>query len=322
MVNVHRHTSSIKFLEPDYSGLRLIVIDSQNQVFLYNSINGTSILLKDPEDFPTNIRKIFWESWSPNKGVFIISDERTMFIYSYARDSIYDQTIDFVGRMKIPINQYPLMLYNGVIVCQTESGKTSTFLLSTHDLTEKLNDHSRLHTEFLRDILKLRRYQDAWKICESLDEPEAWKELGKQAMIDMDIGFALRVYRKIQDAGMVYSLESLKNIEERNLIAGWMAQYLGDFDLAQKMFLSSSKPREALEMRQNLQDWDAALLLANRLSKESIPLIAREYAGQLEFQGDYRNALDNYEKACKFEDDEEMNSDPELSDHIQVSNSD
>ena len=49
-------------------------------------------------------------------------------------------------------------------------------------------------------------------------------------------------------------------------------------------------------MRRDLLHWDSALQLAKALAPEQIPYISREYAQQLEFTGDYMNALSHYEK--------------------------
>lgn len=143
--------------------------------------------------------------------------------------------------------------------------------------------------------MKSRRYQDSWKICAHLNDTQAWREFGKQALIDLDTELALRIFRSIGDSGIVLSLEKIKCVEERNLLAGHISLCLENYDLAQKLFLTSSRPIEALDMRQNLQDWTAALLLAKRLAPQLIPLISLEYATQLEFQGDYHSALEHFE---------------------------
>lgn len=49
-------------------------------------------------------------------------------------------------------------------------------------------------------------------------------------------------------------------------------------------------------MRRDLLHWDSALQLAKALDPEQIPYISREYAQQLEFTGDYINALSHFEK--------------------------
>lgn len=94
---------------------------------------------------------------------------------------------------------------------------------------------------------------------------------------------ALRVYRYIEDASMVWSIQALENIEELSLLRGHVCTILGKYDEAEKYFLQSSEPVEALYLRRDLMQWVPALNLAQKLKPEEIPFIAREYAQQLEF---------------------------------------
>lgn len=57
---------------------------------------------------------------------------------------------------------------------------------------------------------------------------------------------------------------------------------------AQKLFLSSSRPLTALEMRRDLLQWEQALALAKTLAPDQLGPISREYAQQLEFRGEYQ----------------------------------
>ncbi|XP_076854842.1 WD repeat-containing protein 19-like [Brachyhypopomus gauderio] len=84
--------------------------------------------------------------------------------------------------------------------------------------------------------------------------------------------------------------------EDQNLLAGHLAMFLNDYNQAQDLYLASSYPMAALEMRKDLLHWDSTLQLAKRLQPEEIPFISKEYAVQLEFVGDYTNALAHYEK--------------------------
>ncbi|XP_015782176.1 WD repeat-containing protein 19-like [Tetranychus urticae] len=310
MVNVYRHQIGINLISPDITGLRLILVDSRSRVYVYNAVTDEAFILEQPEDFPTSIRSILWESYHPSKHVFSLTDERNLWVYAYVCDSLEGQFIEYIERMKFPVGQYPLLLHNGVILCQTESGKTSNFILTSYNWVSSMKDvkGSVKEIDILSTTLKLRRYSDAWNICNSLNDTTLWKTFGQQALKDLNIDLARRIYRTIGDSGMVHSLEKLNYVEERNLIAGFVSLFLNQFDVAQKFFLASSKPREALEMRQNLQDWDSALALANRLAPDSVPIISREYASQLEFQGDYQSALEHYDKALIEEENDDLNT--------------
>lgn len=94
---------------------------------------------------------------------------------------------------------------------------------------------------------------------------------------------ALRVYKQLQDVATVSSLREIMDVEDRKVLCGYMALFLGEFDRAQSWFLNSSKPTAALEMRCDLLQWDQALQLAKRMAPERVPYISKEYAQQLEF---------------------------------------
>ena len=47
---------------------------------------------------------------------------------------------------------------------------------------------------------------------------------------------------------MVLALLRIRDIEDRNLLSGYVAMFLGDFQLAQDLFLSSSLPMAALNV--------------------------------------------------------------------------
>ena len=55
---------------------------------------------------------------------------------------------------------------------------------------------------------------------------------------------------------MVLSLEEIKTVEDKNLLAGNVAMFLGEFSTAQELFLASSQPSAALDMRRDLLHWD------------------------------------------------------------------
>ena len=112
----------------------------------------------------------------------------------------------------------------------------------------------------------------------------------------LEVDFAVRVYRQLNDVSLVWSLDEIKDIEDKKLLSGHIAMMLSDYQLAQDLYLQSSQPVEALHMRRDLLQWDQALTLADRLAPGEIPTISREFAQQLEFTGDYPAALLHYER--------------------------
>lgn len=295
-VVIYRHSFGVQTIEANLNGTRLVLFDERNDVFVYNVYNETCVQIA-AEHVPSKPLKILWESWLNDKCVFTICDSKFMHVYAAPRNTIEGPTVEYVGKMKIPTGQFPLLLYNGVIVCQTKSGKTSNFILSTHDYSFKSNASEALQREVLRNIIKLRRFQDAIKICTYLNDDQLWEELGKAALFNLQIDVAIRVYKQLGKFGLVHSLLQYKQEEEHSLFCGYLAELLGEFDLAQKLFLSSSKPLCALEMRKNLFHWDEALALARHLSPSEISFISRELAQHEEYAQNYQKALENFEVA-------------------------
>lgn len=74
------------------------------------------------------------------------------------------------------------------------------------------------------------------------------------------------------------------------MLVGHIACMLFKPDQAQEMFMRSSKPELALDMRMDLQDWFAALKLAKQIAPEKEQFICRKLASQVENQGNTAEA--------------------------------
>ncbi|NWR15309.1 WDR19 protein, partial [Emberiza fucata] len=293
-VNEYRHPVSVRKVFPDPNGTRMAFIDDKSDGFVYCPVNDR---VYEVPDFSPTIKGILWENWPMDKGVFVAFDDDKVYTYVFHKDTIQGSKIILAGGTEVPYSHKPLLLYNGELTCQTPSGKTSSIYLSTHSFLGNLKDFGPdMLRQMLTQTLMLKRFSEAWEICRLLNEQSCWNELAKACLHHMEVDFAIRVYRTSGNAGMVMSLEQIKGIEDHNLLAGHLAMFTSDFNLAQDLYLASSCPIAALEMRKDLQHWDKALQLAKRLAQDQIPFISKEYAVQLEFMGDYVNALAHYEK--------------------------
>ncbi|XP_051054370.1 WD repeat-containing protein 19 [Phodopus roborovskii] len=293
-VNDYRHPVGVKKLFPDPNGTRLVFIDEKSDGFVYCPVNDATYEIPD---FSPTIKGVLWENWPMDKGVFIAYDDDKVYTYVFHKDTIQGSKVILAGGTKLPFSHKPLLLYNGELTCQTQSGKINSIYLSTHSFLDSVKDAEPADLrQMLMQTLMLKRFSDAWEICKMLNDRMAWDELARACLHHMEVEFAIRVSRTIGDVGTVMSLEQIKGIEDYNLLAGHLAMFTNDFNLAQDLYLASSCPVAALEMRRDLQHWDSALQLAKRLAPDQIPFISKEYAIQLEFTGDYVNALAHYEK--------------------------
>ncbi|XP_018591517.1 WD repeat-containing protein 19 [Scleropages formosus] len=294
-INEYRHAVGVRKLFPDPNGTRLVFIDDKSDGFLYCPVNDS--VFEIPSFSPT-IKGVLWDNWATDKNVFVAYDDDKVYTYAFHKDTIQGSKVILAGGTKLPFSHKPLLLYNGELTCQTQSGKTSNVMLSTHTFLERSSKDSGSTQlgHLLTQALVLRRFSEAWELCRAQNDADSWRELGRACIHHMEVELAIHVYRMVRDVGMVMSLEEIKGIEDQNLLAGHLAMFTNDFNQAQDRYLASSCPIAALEMRRDLQHWDSALQLAKRLAPAQIPFISKEYAMQLEFTGDYVNALAHYEK--------------------------
>nr|XP_020479849.1 WD repeat-containing protein 19 isoform X2 [Monopterus albus] len=298
-VSSYSHSVGVRKVFPDLNGTRLVFIDDKSCGFLLSPANATDSCFELPNFSPT-IKGVLWDNWHADRGVFVAYDDDKVYTYALHKTTIYGPRVLLVGSTALPFSQKPLLLHNGELTCQTASGKTNEVALSTHSFlkhsADTLTDSPPELSKQITQALVLKRFHEAFDLCKAAGSDTDWAELGKACLVHMEVELAIQVYRMSGNAGMVLSLQGIQGIENRNLLAGHLAMFLDDYNLAQDLYLSSNCPITALEMRRDLLHWDSALLLAKSLAENQIPFISKEYAIHLEFIGDYVNALAHYEK--------------------------
>lgn len=206
-----------------------------------------------------------------------------------------------ISETSILSDQTPLLLCDSELCLATSDGNLSTVVLTSHLNRATVETKSQIKT-----FIDMRRFDDAWHLCKSINRPDIWYELGKAAIAELDINFgtfvitywlmliqdleiflihciAIRVHRQMGNAAIVYALKAISSVEDINFISGFCALLLGEIDKAKTCFAKSINPIEALDLCRDLLQWEQAIALAETLAPEQIPLIAREYAHQLEF---------------------------------------
>uniref|UniRef100_A0A671THC5 WD repeat-containing protein 19 n=1 Tax=Sparus aurata TaxID=8175 RepID=A0A671THC5_SPAAU len=296
-VSSYSHSVSVRKVFPDLNGTRLVFIDDKNGGFLLSTATDSCSELPN---FSPTITGVLWDNWHADRGVFVAYDDDKVYTYALHKTTIYGPRVVLVGSTPLLFSQKPLLLHNGDLTCQTASGKTSEVTLSTHSFlkhsTSTSSDSPPELSKQLGQALKLKRFHEALDLCKLAGSNSDWAELGKACLVHMEVELAIQVYRMSGNVAMVLSLQGIQGREDMNLRAGHLAMFLGDYNLAQDLYLSSSYPIAALEMRRDLLHWDSALMLAKRLAEDQISFISKEYAVHLEFIGDYVNALAHYEK--------------------------
>ena len=115
------------------------------------------------------------------------------------RQSIKAKFVLKVGsETKLLSEQIPLMLCDGDLCVYTAGGSLSSVTLATHKNLPGVEVEQQLD-----QLLALRKYQDAFSLCKALNQETHWIKLGESCLSDLDITFALKVFRKLGHAAMV-----------------------------------------------------------------------------------------------------------------------
>ena len=303
-INEYRHTTgTVERVYPNKSGTRLVFVDNEHKGFVLNPVDNTQIAIPK---FPPAASYVLWDT--QDKNVFCVADTGVTEIavtYILRNETIRGQLVSQVSVTKVSGGVVPILMTDGEVYAQKPNGEMTSLVLTSHDglsVVRKGVDKAR---QTMQQFLALGRLKDAWTIALKLHNREIWLALARKAMEMLDVDLAVRVYRELKDASMVQSLEKLLHLEDKNLICGHLCLLAGDYNSAQKHFLSSSGALAALQMRRDLLHWNHALKLAETLSPEQIPEICREYAQQLEFKGEYDHAFKRYEQGVIREDNVE-----------------
>ncbi|XP_071642364.1 WD repeat-containing protein 19 [Temnothorax longispinosus] len=286
------HNNGIKELHLDANGIQLCFVDNKSDVYVFDPINEAAIAVPD---CPDNIDGILWDQNIFERAIFAVYNKSVIVTYIFVKYFVEGTKVIKISTTKLPSDSVPLLMYSGEVTLSTMGSKLIQSTLTSHEEVGNIVESKKINEIFNNQIL-CRRFQQAWNSCEKLNEKDAWLKLGQSAIANLNVEFAIRVYRHMEDAAMVWTLQNMENIDELALLCGHACILLGNYNEAEKYFLQSSEPVQALYLRRDLMQWEQALSLAQKLKPDEIPFIAREYAQQLEFTGNYPKALTNYER--------------------------
>ena len=156
----------------------------------------------------------------------------------------------------------------------------------------------------------IQKFWNCLKAVEFLPEKkeEYYERLGKEALRNCNIEVAEEAFRRAKNISLVLTVQSFKHEYEKSILLGHIATILNDENLAQDLFIKSSKPELALDLRCDLQDWHIALKLAKTYKPHKEPFISRKLAYLLETQNNYAEAIKLYEKSLILRVTEFLNS--------------
>lgn len=101
---------------------------------------------------------------------------------------VLEQVLNQLATMPIPFGNMPLLLSKGIVFCNTQNGRINTMLLKSHKTETNLDGKSAEELqESLQQSVTLKRWRNAWRICDYMKDDDAWKVLARAALDDLNI---------------------------------------------------------------------------------------------------------------------------------------
>jgi WD repeat-containing protein 19 len=306
-----RFDSGVSNVFPNSSGTRIVVKDITGGGYLYTAVNETKLTIPN---FSSNVNRVLWDEADLN--MFITCETEKLTGYLYSPITLYGPNVDTLRELlsiedldrntrdsvtMLEKGQKPLVLYKGIVFCHSESqGNIKGNFLSSHTYLSQWrgkNDTPEGHYKYFLQNLVLKRFKACYPVAERLGGIKIPEVLGKLALQNLDLEVAEKAYQLSKNVGMVYSINAIKQESEKQVLLGFVAMILHQHDIAQELFMKSSQPKLALEMRCDLQDWLIAMQLSRTTVPHMEPIICKNLASQVETQGNYIDALKLFEKA-------------------------
>jgi len=308
----------IQSLHPNALGTRVLVLDAARAGYLYNpAAHGADRAFLPLPDFPAEQRAthVLWDVVDRH-AIHILNGDNHLHTYVYAASSMTGPSVANVGPLEISEcgdvtmspcaysfvtakHGVPILAHAGRLLCVGRK-KLRSILAPSYpdDDTGDETDSVATMTERFKQCLALLHFGDAGTLARRLNNRACWLALSSKAIELLDLPTAIWVYRALGDAGMVVGLEKVQHVEDQKLLAGHMALLFGRYGQAEELFLASSCPAAAVDMRRDLLQFQQALKLARAVAPQYVTEVAVQYAQQLELQdGDYDGALRVYEMA-------------------------
>ena len=301
----YSHKSGVRHIACNLVGTKIVFVDDSGLGYLFdpNSLNLIEI-----ESFPPDCSRIFWDK--KENHIFYAFGGDGVHIFIYSRNSIRGESISKYGPLDIDADGeismtphvysfdsdlLPILAFGGEYTCLRKSD--SKIIFSYSDFASDRKDSSNNYEVQFVSNLAVQKLDIAWKYALLVNSTPYFKALANKCFEVMNLDLAIEVFRHLSNAGMVALIENINQYEDKNILAGKIAMLFMDYDLAQQHFLSSTSPLMALQMRKDLRDWQEALKLSETLYPQVEADISIEYAKELQFLGNYKGALLNFEKA-------------------------
>lgn len=209
-LNKYKHTVGIKKIFAESYGMSVIFIDNNSEGYIYNPINDTIIKI---EGISPTTQGVLWETYEPNKWIFVSFDGTTIKTFVYSKYSMSGANCILIAETNQPYSSLPLLLFKGVVVFLDAGGKILQLKLASH--THDVNLDEMKPEELIDGLRKnymLKLYDEAYFFAQRVQDKLELLSFARHTLAHLDVEYAIKVFRLCGQADMVFALNSIKVI--------------------------------------------------------------------------------------------------------------
>ena len=289
----YKHDCAIISITANISKTRLVFIDINSDVFIFNPVKMTVLTSCDSSENITKIHGTTTLFDVTDRNVFAVIGSKSAAIYYFTDQNAKGPQLVHLCSSTISIMRSPLGLHSGSLIFLDGQSNEQTQLMPSHSEIDKVSEAA------INQLLTLHRHRKALQIAVQLNDQNLIRKVGESALNSLSIEIAAEAFARCGDGSMYNILAPMRNEEEYSFLRGYVSMMDHDFSAAQKNFLDSTRPSMALDMRSALLQFDFALKLAENLDPSKIPKLSFDSARQNELTGNYSAAIKQYKDSIK-----------------------
>ncbi|KRX03337.1 hypothetical protein PPERSA_05695 [Pseudocohnilembus persalinus] len=316
---------------PNLSGTKILLQDNKGNTYYFEA---SSEYCAPIQGFPNKADQVLWDQ--ANHNLFSVLENNQLYTFLINKNNIFGTIVAPIKEL-LSIDQLnqpnaqpvftildkgvkPLSMINGFLKCFTPSGSIQGQYLTSHSYLADYKweeDTKEGHYRYYLQNLCLNQYSNSLFAATQMDNLKLYDALGRKALENVELDVAIKAFKLSKNLSMVMTIQSFYHENEKNIIFANIAMILGQYDLAQELFIKSSMPINAVEMRSDIQDYVTALNLAKKLAPQLEPYICRRLAMLRESQGNDQDARQLFEKSVINEESKILSERQKINQHNQ-----
>jgi WD repeat-containing protein 19 len=247
LLSEHTEENKIVKIFPNKKGTRIVCIDSTGQGIFYNPVNDSTLMI--PNFSPDTINVLFDNE---DRNMFVTIDKEKINTYLFCPISLEGPCIfhlpeylklDEVEKSKAGVITYidrdlsPIILKGGFVYSYARSDGIRGQYLTTHSYINSWraqNDSDEGHLRYFLQNLAAHRYADCLEVARTCRKfgTQFYEIIGRHALKNVELEVAETAFQMCKNVGMVYSIQSIINETDKQILVGHIASILFKYDVA------------------------------------------------------------------------------------------